>query len=292
MNKTIKEALQGASLTLKKAGISHYIYESALLLAFCLEKDLVYVYTYPENTLSSSQEKRYEELVNKRASGIPYHYLVGEKEFMGLSFQVNPAVLIPRPETEIMAQEALRWAREREEKPLNLLDLCTGSGVLAVTLAYHLPHSRCYATDISSGALQVAAKNAARHGVDHQVTFLQGDLWEPLDRQEELQGIKFSLILSNPPYVSRNQLKEISSEIRNHEPLEALEGGPRGLDFYPRIISRVHQFLARPGLLLLEVGEGQAAEVMEMSRRREVFEDIYTLKDYQDIERVVASLRV
>ncbi|RQD76737.1 MAG: peptide chain release factor N(5)-glutamine methyltransferase [Candidatus Syntrophonatronum acetioxidans] len=291
MNKTIKEALQGASLTLKKAGISHYNYESALLLAFCLGKDLVHIYTYPEKHLTPSQEEKYKKLVEKRASRVPYHYLVGEREFMGLSFRVNPWVLIPRPDTEILAQEALRWAREREEKPLYLLDLGTGSGILAITLAFHLPHCQCWATDLSREALQVAAENAARHGVEGRITFLQGDLWEALEGERELQGQKFSLILSNPPYVPRDQLKELPREIRDHEPLEALEGGPQGLDFYPRIISRAHRFLASPGLLLLEVGEGQGKKVREMSCQAGIFKDIYILKDYQGLERVVASLR-
>ncbi len=307
---TIREALKRASLSLKNAGIPRHNYEAGLLLAFCLEKDLVFIYTYPEKLLADEDVKLYQRLVEKRSSGVPFHYLKGEREFMGLDFKVNPGVLIPRPETELVAETALEWARTRTgdgETPITILDLGTGSGVLAVTLACMLPLSSLWATDISGKALETARENAFRHGVKDRITFLQGDLWEPLESPgltglsdwqefqdfsgEHQRELKFSIIVSNPPYIPTDQLEQLSPGVREQEPLLALEGGPDGLDFYRGIFSKLHRFIDLPGITVLEVGAGQCGQVSALAEKSGLFREVRVIKDYSGIERVVAACR-
>lgn len=189
MTVTRREARQWASLHLKKAGITGYNYESALLLALCLGKTLAQVYTWPGEPVTGEEEKEYRRLVQERARGLPYHYLAGEKEFMGMPFKVNPGVLIPRPETEILVEGAVEWAaghlspgKGTPGKKLKILDLCTGSGVIGITLACLLPGSSLWAVDISPEALETARDNARLLGVQDRSTFLLGDLWEPLKK--------------------------------------------------------------------------------------------------------------
>ena len=288
MSKTIKEALRGASLTLKEAGISGYQSEGALLLAFCMGKDLIYIYTHPQGELSGPQLERCRRLVNQRASGVPFHYLVGEKEFMGLAFKVTPGVLIPRPETEILCQAVIDRAEQRYSGPFNLLDLCTGSGALAVTLAKKLPSCRVWAVDLSSRALAIAVENARRHGVSEKVTFLEGDLWEPLI---PIQGLTFSMVVSNPPYIPTGELASLQREIKEHEPFLALNGGPDGLDFYRQIFNSLHTFLEPDGMIALEVGMGQIPQVKSLSAAAGLFKTMEVVKDYSGIERVLLAYR-
>jgi len=288
MSKTIKEALRGASLTLKEAGISGYQSEGALLLAFSMGKDLIYIYTHPQGELSGPQLERCRRLVNQRASGVPFHYLVGEKEFMGLAFKVTPGVLIPRPETEILCQAVIDRAEQRYSGPFNLLDLCTGSGALAVTLAKKLPSCRVWAVDLSPEALAIAVENARRHGVSEKVTFLEGDLWEPLI---PIQGLTFSMVVSNPPYIPTGELASLQREIKEHEPFLALNGGPDGLDFYRQIFNSLHTFLEPDGMIALEVGMGQIPQVKSLSAASGLFKTMEVVKDYSGIERVLLAYR-
>ncbi len=287
MTKTIKEALRWASLTLKEAGIPGYQSEGALLLAFAMEKGLAYIYTHPREELPGRTLERFRVLVEKRALGVPFHYLVGEKEFMGLGFKVTPGVLIPRPETEILCQAVMDRAAEGFSKPFNLLDLCTGSGVLAVTLAKKIPQCLAWAVDLSPEALALARENALRHGVKEKITFLEGDLWEPLI---PLQGLTFSVIVSNPPYIPTGELAFLQREIKDHEPLLALDGGEDGLDFYHRIFSGIHDFLEPRGMAALEVGMGQIPGVMSLAAAAG-FKGLEAVKDYSGIERVLLASR-
>ncbi|PKM83745.1 MAG: peptide chain release factor N(5)-glutamine methyltransferase [Firmicutes bacterium HGW-Firmicutes-13] len=286
MKLTIKEALREASFTLKKAGITDYIFEAALLLAFSIKKDLVYVYTYSEKDISEEVKAEYGRLVERRASGVPYHYLTGEKEFMGLSFRVTPKVLIPRPETEILAEEAVKWVREQGGGPFNILDLCTGSGVLAVTLARMFPRCSVWGADISSGALEIARENARLHGVDKRAAFLQGDLWDSLNDSGE---VNFSVIVSNPPYIPNSELSTLPREISENEPVTALDGGSDGLHFYRRITAGLQNYLDSPGILALEVGIGQSEEVVSLVRQTGLFKEVKVVKDYRAVDRVVVG---
>ncbi|MDO9573651.1 MAG: peptide chain release factor N(5)-glutamine methyltransferase [Candidatus Contubernalis sp.] len=287
MRKTvIKEALKGASLRLKEAGIPGYGSEAAMLLSFCLKKDQVFIYTYPEEEISSKELDLFQQLVLKRASGVPFHYLVGNKEFMGLDFKVTPQVLIPRPETEILCQAVLDFAKEHYLEPFRLLDLCTGSGVLAVTLAKRLPSCRVWAVDLCPDALQVGKENARRHGVSEKITFLEGDLWEPL---RALEGLTFSVVVSNPPYVTTGELACLQREVKDHEPLMALEGGQDGLHFYRRIFGSLSIFLEPRGLIALEVGKGQILRVKSLAASTGIFKNMDVVKDYSGIERVLMA---
>ncbi|UNC93683.1 peptide chain release factor N(5)-glutamine methyltransferase [Candidatus Contubernalis alkaliaceticus] len=286
-NATIKEALKGASLQLKEAGIPGCGSEGVLLLAFCMKKDRVFIYAHPEEEISSEQLEHFQELVRKRVSGVPYHYIVGSKEFMGLDFKVTPEVLVPRPETEILCQTVLDYIEGRYLGPLRLLDLCCGSGVLAVTLAKRLPSCRVWAVDLCPKALKVAKENAEFHRVSKKITFLEGDLWEPLRVQEELT---FHVVVSNPPYVATGELAALQREVKGHEPLLALQGGKDGLNFYRRIFGSLHNFLKPQGMTALEMGKGQMLKVKSLAASTGIFETLDVVKDYSGIERVLVAL--
>ncbi len=216
-------------------------------------------------------------MLARRAAGEPLQYILGEQDFFGLRFRVDGRVLIPRPETEILCEKALDFLRTRPG--MKALDLCAGSGALAVTLALRCPDAEVWACDISPDALEVAGENARRFGA--AVRFAQGDLFAPLS------GERFDLIVSNPPYVARSDLDKLQPEVRR-EPVLALDGGPDGLDFYRRIAREAPPHLHEGGRILLEVGAGQAEAVASMLAARNFLPD-EILRDLSGIPRVVCA---
>ncbi len=222
------------------------------------------------------------------AADYPLHYLLGEREFYGLPFKVTPDVLIPRPETELLVERLLAYIRSREEKKLcKLLEIGTGSGVIALTLAKFLPEIEIFVTDISPNALAVCRENARNLGLEERTVFLEGDLFAPIhDYAEEM---KFDIIVSNPPYLTAEEMERIDSNLR-YEPAGALNGGVDGLDFYRRLGRESPQFLVSDGLLALEIGSGQGAAVQKILAS-EGFDGIEIFKDYADHERMVFGRR-
>ncbi|MGI6344655.1 MAG: peptide chain release factor N(5)-glutamine methyltransferase [Bacillota bacterium] len=201
----------------------------------------------------------YWDWVEQRRQGMPTQYLLGQQEFMGLGFCVTPAVLIPRPDTEILVEHALQWLQGVEAEQPRVLDLATGSGAVAVSLAVHCPQAAVWATDVSAAALEVAHRNAQVHGVAERVRFLQGSWTEPLAGL----GLRFHLIVSNPPYIATAQIAELDSVVQ-HEPRLALDGGRDGLDCYRQLIPATLPLLFPGGLLAVEVGQGQDQAVVEL----------------------------
>jgi len=255
-----------------------------VLLAHVLGVSRAYLLAHPERALTDVEWEAFAQLVARSARGEPLFYLIGEREFYGLPFKVTPAVLIPRPETEHLVDAALEWARSRAYRayaPLIFADIGTGSGCIAVALAVYLPNSRGYATDLSPEALAVARENAARHGVAHRLTFLEGDLCAPLPEPVDL-------LIANLPYVARSEWEGLDLAIREYEPILALDGGPDGLDVIRRFLAQAPGFLRPMGAVFLEIGAGQGAAVLDLARRAFPQAVIRLLKDAAGLDRVVA----
>lgn len=229
-------------------------------------------------TVTPDEAARIREAAARRALREPLQYILGQVEFMGMRLRVTPDVLVPRPETELLVEAVL--ARLPGDLPLHVLDLCTGSGAIALALAKARPGWRVTATDISAPALALAAENARAVGAG-DVRFMQGDLFASV-REE-----RFGLIASNPPYVPSADIDALEPEVSQHEPRLALDGGPEGLDFYARIIAGAGEMLAAGGgMVALELGIGQAEAVSAMAREQGIGE-IEVLDDYAGIPRVL-----
>ncbi len=227
--------------------------EAQLLLAHALECRKTDLYTRWDEVVDEGKRGRFRDLIKRRLEGCPVQYLLGHRDFFLLNFEVTPAVLIPRTETELLVSEALNHF-----KPLvgpKVLDVGTGSGCIAIAIAHRQPKAKVTASDISGEALEVARRNAARHNVAERIQFLQGDLLAPLN------GEHFDLIVSNPPYVSHPEYEELAPHVRNFEPRLALDGGADGYSIYDRLIPDAAKHLAAGGRILLEIGHAQEAGV-------------------------------
>ena len=229
--------------------------------------------TFGEHVVKPSEAKRINELAQKRLTGRPLWYIVGDTRFYDCTIKVDERVLIPRPETELLAEQAVKLAEEGDK----VLDLCTGSGCIAVAVAKHCAEKnvRVTASDVSDAAIMLARENARLNGVD--VTFVQSDLFS------KVHG-RFNIIVCNPPYIKSGEIAELQSEVRNFEPRIALDGGEDGLDFYRRLASEVSRYIVKGGMLMLEVGEGQAEEVLKLFEKRDY---AMVVKDFAGVERIL-----
>jgi len=238
--------------------------------------------------LSENRWREFKELVQKRASGFPLQYILGECDFYNVTLKVTPGVFIPRPETEILIEEVLTFLKGG--KRALLLDIGTGSGAVAIALAKNLPHSKIIATDISLEALKVARDNALHNGVRDRVLFCASDLFESF-KDELARETRFDAIVSNPPYIAQSEKETLPKEVRDFEPPEALFAGEEGLFFHRRIIESAPAYLKPGGLLALEVALGQAQEVKRLLESEPSFETVRIRRDLTGIRRVVCSLR-
>jgi release factor glutamine methyltransferase len=236
-----------------EAGIAAARLEAQILLAHVLGCSRVQLYTGFDKPLGDAELAGYRALIKRRLGGEPVSYLVGETEFWGLPFHVEPSVLVPRPDTETVIEVA-RAARPDRAAPCRILDLCTGSGVIAVSLAREYPAAQVVATELSPAAAALARRNAARNAVADRVDVREGDLFEPV------RGERFDLITANPPYIASPVIPTLSPEVRR-EPVIALDGGPDGLAFYDRICAEAREHLAPGGAIVLEHGFDQADAV-------------------------------
>jgi release factor glutamine methyltransferase len=264
-------------------GIESARLDAELLLSHVLGFDRVRLYMELDRPLSAAELAALRALVVRRRQREPVAYLIGRREFYLRSFDVSPAVLIPRPDTECLIERAL--ALLPRDEPRGLLDLCTGSGVIALTLAAERPQLRATATDLSPDALAIAARNAAKLGLGERVNFVQGDLFAPLPA-----AARYDLIVANPPYVPAGALEALAPELQ-HEPRLALVAGEAGLDVLARLCAEVEAWLEPGGALLFEVGQGQAPEVARMLGERSGLTDVRCHTDLGDIQRVVEAHR-
>ncbi len=274
-------AWEGLAL-LSNAGIANAAQEARWLLERALQTTGLRLRVESDRPVSEEHRNLAWSLLTRRVAGEPLQYLLGTQEFCGLEFEVGPAVLIPRPETELLVGE-VREIAGREAAPL-VADIGTGSGCIAVALACAMPNAQVYATDRSAEALAVARRNGGRHGVMERVRFLEGDLLAPLAGLG-LEG-QLAAVVSNPPYIPADDLPGLQREVRR-EPRAALDGGPDGLAFYRRLLREAKPYLAPGGTMVLEVGQGQAESVCRMAEESGGYGLCGVRRDGADIERVV-----
>jgi len=289
MSTNINEALRWAREYLSHLDVPEPYMEGEYLLMHvlgCQRKDLL---IHPERILTSGEMKRFSEVIERRGRREPSQYILGEVEFRGLLFKVNREVLIPRPETELLVEEAVNSVCSGI-KDVTVLDLCTGSGCIAICIAKEIKERgglKVYAVDISGGAIAIARKNAERHRVEEKITFLVGDLFSVI-KPLGLEG-KIDLIVSNPPYVSKEAMERLQPEIKGYEPVLALYGGEDGLDFYRRIIREVPRYLKQQGGLIMEIGFNQARHVRNLFEKEKVFSGVEVKRDLAGIERIIKA---
>ena len=244
------------------------------------------LYLNSEKRVDEEKGREISQALEKRLSGIPLQYILGEVEFFSLPFYVKPGVFIPRPETELLVEHALAFVRHCEAIP-TILDLCTGCGNIALSIAKNTSYN-IIATDISKPSLKVARENAIRLGLSDRVEFLQGDLFEPLKNGDCPFGDCpkfFNLLISNPPYITSREWETLPGEVKYYEPHEALFGGKDGLDFYKRISYDARRYIKAGGSLLLEVGPARAvASIL----KQDGWKDIKIIKDYNNIDRIIS----
>jgi release factor glutamine methyltransferase len=251
--------------------------DAQTLLAHVIGVERTYLLTYPEQALTPEQRMRFDALLARRAQGEPLPYLLGMWHFYDRQLIVTPAVLIPRPETELLLEAALRHATPHAA--YNAIDVGTGSGALAVTFAALRPHARVFAVDVSAAALQVAQRNAQMH--NSAVRFVQGDLLTPFARHTPL----FDCIMANLPYIPSADVPALP--VSQHEPALALDGGDDGLRLIARLIAQSQRLLKRGGCLLLEIQYDQGARVEQLAREHFTAATIHTLQDYAGLDRIV-----
>ena len=300
----VRTGLQRAAAELQQAGVSSHGLAAELLLQHVLGQDRAWIYAHPEEEMEPEAAEHYQKLVSRRAAGTPTQYLTGKQEFWGLEFHVGPGVLIPRPETEHVVEVALErlkplrtpvksdltLRRERIGRSLRIVDVGTGCGCLAVALAREVAQARVWATDISRTALAIAWRNSVRYDLEARVEFMEGSLLTPflLGGPGE-NAVPFDLVVSNPPYVSREGLSALAREVREHEPEEALVAGETGLEVFRPLVRQAEKVLARGGAIVLEVGAGQAGTVRALLG--EGWCEISVTNDLAGIERVVSAVR-
>ena len=277
---TIMDAIKKGMIELKNENIESPKLKSRLLMQFILNKPRQYVIVNDMQELNLAEQKKYFDLIAKLKCGFPLEYITHQKEFMKLNFFVNENVLIPRQDTEILVEEVISIAKNINAN--KILDMCTGSGAIAVSLAKYLPQTEIVAVDISSDALKIAKKNAINNEVENQITFINSDLFVNLNEE------KFDIIVSNPPYIKRNVIEYLDKEVKK-EPHIALDGGDDGLYFYKKIISESYQYLKYKGYLCLEIGFDQKIDVIELIENEEKFENIYSKKDLYDNDRIIIA---
>ncbi|MFQ5932226.1 MAG: peptide chain release factor N(5)-glutamine methyltransferase, partial [Nitrospiraceae bacterium] len=289
---TIRDLLREGISILSQAGIVNAGQEARWLLEYALGMNRLKLQLDAQRSVDWNTGDYARSLFRRRAAREPLQYILGTQEFCGLEFEVGPAVLIPRAETELLVEEVLRLRlpSSAQDSPAILADIGTGCGCIAVSLAHALPHARIVATDCAAAALGIARQNAARHQVADRITFLEGDSLEPL-RALGLEG-KLAAVVSNPPYISDQEYSELPVEVRACEPRLALAGGEDGLLVHGRLIQEAGVFLLPGGSLVLEVGWKQAASVRQLALHVGGYGRIRIKRDPAGIERVVCLERM
>jgi release factor glutamine methyltransferase len=282
MTITIAEAILQGSHKLRKAGVPEARREAGSLLAFVLDKDRTFILAHADDAISEDEVSRFQAMLDSRAQGKPAQYIMGVQEFYGLEFEVTPDVLIPRPETELLVESAVKLVSK--DRHVSICDVGTGSGCIAVTLLRQLPLARAVALEVSPAALEVARRNAARHVVTDRIEFVLSDCFAALAPQH------FDLIVSNPPYVAERAVATLQREVRDYEPRVALTAGADGLDVIRRLVSGATDFLKTGGHLLFEIGFDQHARVAELIDS-DTWELLDIHQDLQGIPRIVALVK-
>lgn len=263
--------------------IEDAIIKADILIQFVLNMDKMQLIINQENEVSKENENIYLTYIEQVISGKPVQYITNEQEFMNLKFYVDENVLIPQPDTEILVEEAIKTIDEiRPEKNIKVLDLCTGSGAIAISIKKYAEDAKkqieVYASDISEEAIKIAEKNAKRNDV--HINFILSDMFQKMQEKD------FDIILSNPPYIETQTISSLSKEVQ-YEPHMALDGGEDGLEFYRVIAKNAHEYLNKNGSILLEIGYNQKKKVMQIFEEAKKYSNIRCIKDLSDNDRVI-----
>jgi release factor glutamine methyltransferase len=300
--RSVRALLKQGIDRLRAANVPSHTLAAELLLLHVITKDRTWLYSHPEEILPRGIAENYLALLGKRAAGVPTQHLTGRQEFWGLEFEVTPDVLIPRPETEHLIEVALdrlavlelhagRQQRLTGEN-VTLVDIGTGSGCIAVSLAKELPAAKIYATDISKAALEVAQRNAARNGFTDRIRYLESNLLDAFaTKGREPAAPAFDLIISNPPYIGRREAETLPIEVRDHEPHSALFAGDDGYELYGALIPQAAQYLKPGGLLVLELGYNSLPAVEPLLDPSD-WMNLSVTKDLAGIPRVLSAERL
>ena len=294
MSLLVKEMLTMGEKQLMDSDIADATRDCKILYCYMMDIPFSKIILEYQKVLQDRLCDKYFELIDRRSKGEPVQYIMGCQEFMGLEFIVNENVLIPRQDTETLVEDALEIINtgslrgedmDVKRKEWDILDLCTGSGAIGVSLARIANKVNVTCSDISEGAIKVAKENAQKHGLAKSMKFEQGDLFKPFNKHFRKQ--KFDMIISNPPYIKSSVIPTLQREVCEHEPLSALDGGESGLDFYERIVSGVGSHLKKGGVLLMEIGNDQGEAVSGLLSRNGEFTSIRVLKDLAQRDRIV-----
>ena len=296
MSLPLKELIKIGENQLREAGVMDSARDAKDLYCFIDKLDAVGLMMHWQDILADNTCEAYFELIERRAGGEPMQYITGVQEFMGLTFNVNPSVLIPRQDTETMVEDALELMSKGTlrgevfvEKPnfKDVLDLCTGSGAIGVSLAKLGNDLKVTCSDLSKDALTTAKGNALANGLK-SIKFEQGDLFTPF--RGKLGRKKFDFIISNPPYIESEVIPTLQTEVKDHEPMMALDGGEDGLDFYRQIAIEAPSHLKKGGVLMMEIGYNQGEAVSNLLEKTARFEKVVCLKDLAQKDRIVVGL--
>jgi len=289
------DIIKASADLLEESGVPDALLDAELLVLQAAGIERLQAYIDNPETDRNSRSK-ISRLVKRRAAGEPLQYIIGHVDFLGLEIRVGKGVLIPRPETELLVEEAIKTVKSKalsvkssekrqpavSRQPLAILDLCTGSGCIALALAKEFPAAQVYATDVSAKALAYAKQNAKANMIEN-VAFLKGSLFAPLKK-----NMTFDLITANPPYIMTADIAGLQREVSKWEPLSALDGGEDGLDFYRIILASASGYLKEDGCILFELGFGQAEAVADIARKTGV-EHVSVTKDFAGIDRVLKA---
>ena len=277
---TIRELLRQAIIMLKNENIEAPKNKARMLLQTTLKKSKEYLMIYDTKEITPKEREEYIKNVKRLIMGEPLQYITGKQEFMKLNFLVTKDVLIPRQDTEILVQEVIEKTKNLQN-PI-ILDLCTGSGAIAVSLAKYVNNTKIYAVDISPKALEIAKKNAELNGVKNNIEFIESNLFTKIKDQ------KFDIIVSNPPYIETKNLRLLPKDVQN-EPQIALDGGKDGLDFYKKILENAYKYLNKHGYICLEIGYNQNRSVLQILENQKKYINAYSKKDLCENDRIVVA---
>ena len=277
---TIKETLRKGMIQLKTENVTEPNLKARLIMQYILNKPRQYLIIYDNQVLTLRQEVNYFKAIKRLINGEPIQHITHQQEFMKLNFFVNEDVLIPRPDTEILVEEVIKIARKINAK--KILEMCTGSGAIAVSLAKYLDNVEITAVDISEKSLDVAKTNAKNNEIENKITFIESNLFENIVNE------KYDIIVSNPPYIRKDVIKTLTKEVQK-EPKIALDGGYDGLDFYRKITHQSEEYLKFNGYLCFEIGYDQKKDVIKIINDEKKFTGTYSKKDLCDNDRIIVT---
>ncbi|MDR4507959.1 MAG: peptide chain release factor N(5)-glutamine methyltransferase [Candidatus Brocadiaceae bacterium] len=287
-NHTVKNLVRWADKTLQRYGVDSPRFDAELLLMHILRCRRTDLYLYPEKSLSKTMATRFKKAVQRRAWREPLQYITNHVEFMSLDFYVDERVLIPRPETELLVEAVIHKSQNFSMgREIIIVDIGVGSGNITIALAKALEASRIFAIDSSPDALAVAEINAQRQQVSEKITFLCGNIFQPLNGYEMKSKVDY--ILSNPPYIAEGEFDSLQKEVRDFEPYNALISGQDGTEMFKCIIADAGRWLKPEGFLMFEIGENQALQVTQMIENTKNFKNVEYIKDCQGIDRIIIA---